>query len=97
MDNAATTSLHKEVLDAMMPYLTDMYGNPSSLYYFGQEAHKAIENARHQLAAALNAEDNEIIFTGCGTEADNMALKGIADRYQKKGKHIITSAVYFCY
>ena len=93
MDNAATTSLHKEVLDAMMPYLTDMYGNPSSLYYFGQEAHKAIENARHQVAAALNAEDNEIIFTGCGTEADNMALKGIADRYQKKGKHIITSAV----
>lgn len=93
MDNAATTSLHKEVLDAMMPYLTDMYGNPSSLYYFGQEAHKAIDNARHQVAAALNAEDNEIIFTGCGTEADNMALKGIADRYQKKGKHIITSAV----
>ncbi|MGN0808911.1 MAG: cysteine desulfurase NifS [Christensenellales bacterium] len=93
MDNAATTSLHKEVLDAMMPYLTDMYGNPSSLYYFGQETHKAIENARHQVAAALNAEDNEIIFTGCGTEADNMALKGIADRYQKKGKHIITSAV----
>lgn len=93
MDNAATTSLRSDVLDAMMPYLTDMYGNPSSIYYFGQEAHSAIENARHQVAHAIGAEDNEIIFTGCGTEADNMALKGIAEKYSKKGKHIITSSV----
>ncbi len=93
MDNAATTALRRDVLDAMMPYLTDIYGNPSSLHYFGQEAHKAVENARHQVASALNAEDNEIIFTGCGTEADNMALKGIAEKYQSKGKHIITSSV----
>lgn len=93
MDNAATTSLKSDVLDAMMPYLTDMYGNPSSIYYFGQEAHSAIENARHQVAHAIGAEDNEIIFTGCGTEADNMALKGIAEKYSKKGKHIITSSV----
>ena len=93
MDNAATTALRRDVLDAMMPYLTDIYGNPSSLHYFGQEAHKAVENARHQVASALNAEDNEIVFTGCGTEADNMALKGIAEKYQSKGKHIITSSV----
>lgn len=93
MDNAATTSLRSDVLDAMMPYLTDMYGNPSSIYYFGQEAHSAIENARHQVAHAIGAEDNEIIFTGCGTEADNMALKGIAEKYSKKDKHIITSSV----
>ncbi len=93
MDNAATTSMRSDVLEAMMPYLTDMYGNPSSIYYFGQEAHSAIENARHQVAKAIGAEDNEIIFTGCGTEADNMALKGIAERYSKKGKHIITSSV----
>lgn len=93
MDNAATTALRKDVLDAMMPYLTDIYGNPSSLHYFGQEAHKAVENARHQVASAINAEDNEIVFTGCGTEADNMALKGIAEKYQSKGKHIITSSV----
>ena len=93
MDNAATTALRRDVLDAMMPYLTDIYGNPSSLHYFGQEAHKAVENARHQVASAINAEDNEIVFTGCGTEADNMALKGIAEKYQSKGKHIITSSV----
>lgn len=93
MDNAATTALRRDVLDAMMPYLTDIYGNPSSLHYFGQEAHKAVENARHQVASELNAEDNEIVFTGCGTEADNMALKGIAEKYQSKGKHIITSSV----
>lgn len=93
MDNAATTALRRDVLDAMMPYLTDIYGNPSSLHYFGQEAHKAVENARHQVASALNAEDNEIVFTGCGTEADNMALKGIVEKYQSKGKHIITSSV----
>ena len=93
MDNAATTALRRDVLDAMMPYLTDIYGNPSSLHYFGQEAHKAVENARHQVASALNAEDNEIVFTGCGTEADNMALEGIAEKYQSKGKHIITSSV----
>ena len=93
MDNAATTALRRDVLDAMMPYLTDIYGNPSSLHYFGQEAHKAVENARHQVASALNAEDNEIVFTGCGTEADNMALKGIAEKYQSKGKHIISSSV----
>ena len=94
MDNAATTALKKEVLDARMPYLTDIYGNPSSLHTFGQEAHKAVENARHQVAKALNAaDDREIIFTGCGTESDNMVLLGIAQRYAKKGKHIITSAV----
>ena len=95
MDNAATTRLRKEVLDAMMPYLTDIYGNPSSLHYFGQQAHKAVENAREQVGKALNAADpqNEIIFTGCGTESDNTVILGIAQRYAKKGKHIITSAV----
>lgn len=95
MDNAATTSLNREVLDAMMPYLTDIYGNPSSLHYFGQEAHKAITNARQQVANAINAADyeREIIFTGSGTEADNMVIRGIAERYSNKGKHIITSAV----
>lgn len=95
MDNAATTPLKKEILDAMMPYLTEVYGNPSSLHYFGQEAHKAITNARQQVAAAINAADyeKEIIFTGSGTEADNMAVFGIAKHYAKKGKHIITTAV----
>ena len=95
MDNAATTALNKEVLDAMMPYLTDIYGNPSSLHTFGQEAHKAVADAREKVARALNAADaeKEIIFTGCGTESDNMVLRGIAERLSKKGKHIITTAV----
>ena len=95
MDNAATTRLRKEVLDAMMPYLTDIYGNPSSLHYFGQQAHTAVENAREQVGKALNAADpqNEIVFTGCGTESDNTVILGIAQQYAKKGKHIITSAV----
>lgn len=95
MDNAATTRLKKEVLDAMTPYLTDIYGNPSSLHYFGQEAHKAVENARVQVGNAINAADpqREIIFTGGGTESDNTVILGIAERYAKKGKHIITSAV----
>lgn len=95
MDNAATTSLKKEVLDAMMPYLTEIYGNPSSLHTFGQEAHKAVANAREQVARAVNAADaeREIIFTGCGTESDNMVIKGIAERLAGKGRHIITSSV----
>lgn len=93
LDNAATTSLKKEVLDAMMPYLTNVYGNPSSLHYFGQEAHTAVENARHKVASALGASDNEIIFTGCGTESDNMVIKCVAEKYKNKGNHIITSAV----
>lgn len=94
MDNAATTPLGKSVLDAMMPYLTDIYGNPSSLHSFGQEAHAAVSKARKQVASALNASsENEIIFTGSGTESDNMAIRGIAEKYAKKGRHIITSAV----
>ena len=95
MDNAATTALKREVLDAMMPYLTDIYGNPSSLHTFGQEAHKAVADARRKVAEAIGAKDaeREIIFTGCGTESDNMVLMGIAERYQKKGRHIITTAV----
>lgn len=95
MDNAATTAVNKEVLDAMLPYFTEIYGNPSSLHTPGQEAHKAVTNARMQVGKALNAADpeREIIFTGCGTESDNMVLLGIAQRYQKKGKHIITTAV----
>ncbi|MBQ2190917.1 MAG: cysteine desulfurase NifS [Clostridia bacterium] len=95
MDNAATTALNKEVLEAMTPYFTEIYGNPSSLHTPGQLAHKAVANARQQVAKALGAEDaeREIIFTGGGSEADNMVLLGIAQRYQKKGKHIITTNV----
>ena len=94
-DNAATTKMSDTALAAMLPCLQDNYGNPSSLHTFGQEAHKAVADAREKVARALNAADaeKEIIFTGCGTESDNMVLRGIAERLSKKGKHIITTAV----
>lgn len=93
LDNAATTALSKEVLNEMMPYLTEIYGNPSSIHGFGQAAKNAIDTARNRVANALGAQPNEIIFTSGGTEADNMAIVGVAHKLQKKGKHIITSAV----
>ena len=93
MDNAATTRITPPVLEAMMPYLTDVYGNPSSIHSFGREARKALETARAQVAAAINAKPSEIYFTGCGTEADNWAVRGTAYAQRKKGNHIITSAV----
>ena len=93
LDNAATTALSPRVLEQMMPYLTTIYGNPSSPHSFGQEARKGVEHARDQVAKALNALPEEIIFTGCGTESDNTVLFGVAERYAKKGNHIITTNV----
>ena len=91
-DNAATTQVSKPVLDAMLPYLSEQYGNPSSLYQFGQTAKSAVEHAREQVAAALGAESNEIYFTSGGSESDNWAIKGIAELLAPKGKkHIITT------
>ncbi len=93
LDNAATTSVKPEVLDAMLPYFTKFFGNPSSLHSFARETLAGIDTARAQVAKALNASPEEIIFTGCGTESDNMVLRGVVQRYGKKGKHIITTAV----
>ena len=91
-DNSATTSLAPEVLEVMMPYLTEYYGNPSSLYSMASKTKEAIENAREQVANAIGAIDREIYFTASGTEADNWALKGVAKAMRKKGKnHIISS------
>ena len=93
-DNSATTPISPLVLETMMPYFKESYGNPSSLYSIGREAKKAIENARIQVAKALNAEKNEIYFTSCGTESDNWALKGTALMSARSGKkHIITSQI----
>ncbi|MBQ2890287.1 MAG: cysteine desulfurase NifS [Clostridia bacterium] len=92
-DHSATTPLKKEVLDAMVPYLTENFGNASSIYLEGRESKKAIETAREQVAKAIGAQSNEIYFTGSGTEADNWAIKGVAYALAEKGKHIITSAV----
>lgn len=93
VDHSATTPLRREVLDAMLPYFVDSFGNASTVYAEGREAKKAINLARQQVAKAIGAEENEIFFTGSGTEADNWAIRGVAFANRAKGNHIITSAV----
>ena len=93
MDNAATTRVTQPVLEAMMPCLTDVYGNPSSVHAFGRDARRLLDEARARVAAALNAKPNEIYFTGCGTESDNWAVRGSAYALKAKGNHIITSSI----
>jgi len=93
LDNAATTAVKPEVVQEMLPYYTEYFGNPSSLHSFAREALAGLDKARLQVAKALNASADEIIFTGCGTESDNAVLYGVAQKYAKKGKHIITTAV----
>ena len=93
LDNAATTALSPRVLEAMLPYFTQHYGNPSSVHAFGREAKQGLDKARDQVAKALHCEPSEVIFTGCGTESDNTVLLGVAQRYGDKGKHIITTNV----
>ena len=92
-DHAATTAVKPEVLEAMLPYFSQQYGNPSSIYTLGQQSHAAIDTARQQVAAALGCTPREIYFTGCGSEADNWAIKGAAFANRRKGNHIITSAI----
>lgn len=93
LDYAATTPILEEVLEAMLPYQRDGFGNPSSVYAAGREARKGIEEAREQVAQAIGAQPNEIIFTGGGTEADNLAVKGIAFKARPRGNHVVTTAV----
>ncbi|HJK28524.1 MAG TPA: aminotransferase class V-fold PLP-dependent enzyme, partial [Methanocorpusculum sp.] len=93
MDHAATTYAAPEVVEAMLPYFSEKFGNPSSVYGIGQENKAAVEEARAKVAAAINAEPNEIYFTAGGTESDNWVLKGVAFANIRKGKHIITTAV----
>lgn len=93
LDNAATTALSPRVLEAMLPYFTQHYGNPSSVHAFGREAKQGLDKARDQVAKALHCDPSEVIFTGCGTESDNTVLLGVAQRYRNKGKHIITTNV----
>ena len=94
LDNAATTRVLPEVIDAMLPCYSEVYGNPSSVHSFAQDAHKAMDESRAAVARALNASSpDEIIFTGGGSEGDNMILRGIASAYKRKGKHVITSAI----
>jgi len=93
LDYAATTPTHPEVVKAMLPYLTNVFGNPSTIYSYGQEARGAVEEARTKVAELIGARGEEITFTSGGTEADNFALKGIAYASEHKGDHIITTSI----
>ena len=93
LDNAATTKLDARVLEKMMPYLTNEYGNASSIYKLGRNNRRAVESSREKIAKYLNAEPDEIYFTSGGSESDNTAIKGIANAYKTKGNHIITSKI----
>ncbi len=91
LDNAASTAVHKDVLDEMLPFLKEQYGNPSSIHRFGRQADKAIRNARKRISELINSSPDEILFTSGGTESNNTALYGIA--HSNKGNHIITSSI----
>ena len=93
MDNAATTKTRPEVVEAMLPYFTEMYGNPSSVYELASQSKRAIDGARQIIADSLNTRLEDIYFTGSGSEADNWAIKGVAEAYRSKGNHIITSKI----
>lgn len=93
LDNAATTQLWPEVMEEMKPYFLDHYGNPSSIYRFAQKSSHAVERAREEIASVIGAKPSEIYFTGGGSESDNWAIKGIAEAFRSKGRHIITSKI----
>ena len=93
LDYAATTPTAPQVVEAMLPYLSDVFGNPSSIHSFGQEAKAAVEEARDKIAALIGARGEEIVFTGSGTEADNFAIQGTAYASEGKGNHIITTPI----
>lgn len=95
MDHGASTPVRQEVVEAMLPYWTEHYGNPASAHFFGREAGQGLEKSRRQIADLLNARPTEIVFTGCGSESDNLALRGVmwAARERGKGNHLIVSAI----
>jgi cysteine desulfurase len=93
LDNAATTAVLPEVVEAMLPWFTERYGNPSSLYGLGQDARAEITDARARIARHINAAPSDLYFTSCGTESNNWALKATAEAYANKGKHLITSSI----
>ncbi|WP_320047391.1 cysteine desulfurase NifS [uncultured Ilyobacter sp.] len=93
LDNNATTKMDKEALEAMLPYFSEIYGNASSMHSFGNESKKAMVEARKTIADIFGIETDELIFTGSGSESDNLAIRGVAKAYRKRGNHIITSSV----
>jgi len=93
LDNSATTPIDREVVEAMLPFLTEKFGNASSIHFFGQEARAAVDKARHQVAEIINSRPAEIVFTSGGTEANNLAIRGLLEANEKYGRHIITSEI----
>lgn len=93
LDNSATTPVDREVFETMLPYFGEKFGNASSIHFYGQEARAAVDRARHQVAEIVNARPNEIVFTSGGTEANNLAIRGLIEANEKYGRHIITSAI----
>lgn len=93
LDNSATTPIDQQVVETMLPFLTEKFGNASSIHFFGQEARAAVDRARHQVAETINARPAEIVFTSGGTEANNLAVRGLVEANEKYGKHIITSEI----
>ena len=93
LDYASTTPVHPKVVEVMLPYLKESFGNPSSIHAYGLEAKRAIEKARDPVASLIGARAEEIIFTSGGTEADNLAIKGVAYANKTKGHHIITTMI----
>jgi cysteine desulfurase len=93
LDNSATTPADRRVVEAMLPYLTEKYGNASSVHFFGQEARAAVDRARREVAALINARPNEMVFLSGGTEANNLAIRGVAEAFEAQGRHLITSQI----
>src|SRR4029077_17033269 len=93
LDHSATTPADRRVVEAMLPYLTEKFGNASSVHSFGQESRAAVDRARRQVAPFVVARTNEIIFPSGGTEANNLAIRGICESAESHGRHIITSAI----
>lgn len=93
LDNAATTPVDGRVLETLLPYLKDKFGNASSIHFFGQQARAAVDKARHQVADLIGARPNEIVFTSGGTEANNLAIRGLFEANRRHGTHIVTSAI----
>lgn len=93
LDHAATSPMHPDIVESMLPYMTEVFGNPSSIHYFGRKSRHAVDEARLTIADSIHAKPNEIVFTSGGTEADNLAIMGTTLAMQEKGKHIITSVI----
>jgi cysteine desulfurase len=93
LDYSATTPVDRRVLEAMLPFLTEKFGNPSSVHFYGQEARAAVDRARREVAGLIGARPNEVVFLSGGTEANNLAIRGVAEQTQEHGRHIITSSI----